>query len=237
VRNLGSSTRAIAILAAAGVVAFAVSTAAVSSATTSSGLSSIKVKYHFTSFSFTGGVSTSAPARPSTFSLSFTTSFALPANSPGIVNTSARTLDNITIEEHVSYPVPAAKARAQFVGPAQLPFSSEKLALVVAIKGKCFISQPASGGYVFRGSLNKCATATLTLGNTSYKVSSLLKSITGTFTPSQTGAPQWTGSLSARFASPGYTFPVATLGSGGGTSLIIGANGGTLATRSITFGG
>ncbi len=236
-RKLGSTSRAIAILAGAGIVAFAVSTAAVSSATTSGGVPAISVKYHFTSFTVTGGVSTGSASNPSTFSLSFTTSFSLPANSPGIVDNATGTLDAVSVQERVSYPIPAGRAAAQLVGSVQLPFSSQHLALVVAIKGSCFVSSPASGGYVFRGTV-KCATATLTLGGKSYKASSLLRSVTGSFTPVASGAAgEWNGSLGATFANPGYTFPVATLGSGGGTSLIIGSNGGSVGTRSITFTG
>ena len=87
---------------------------------------------------------------------------------------------------------------------------------------------------MFRGSLS-CATSTLTLGTTSYKVSSLLTSINGSFTPPSPASGLGTGSLTASFANPGYTFPVATLGSGGGTTLTIGANGATAATHSVTF--
>jgi hypothetical protein len=233
VKKFGTPARAIAILAGAGVAAFAISTAAVSSATTGASVPSATFKYPFAKFSFTGGVTTSRPARPSTFSLTFNTAFTLAKGSPGVVSNG--TLENITIAERVAYPVPAAKAAATFVGPAQLPFSSESLALIIVVKGSCFIATP-NGSYVFRGSLT-CVTATLKLGIKSYKASSLLKSINATFTPDPTGAPNWKGSLTATFASPGYTFPVATLGSGGGTTLAIGPNGATKATRSIAFGG
>lgn len=235
-RNMRSSVRAIAILAAAGAAAFAVSTAAVSSATTQLNPLTVAVKYPFAAFGFTGGVSTSIPSKPRTFTLSFAVSFTLARNSPGIVNKATGTLDKVTTEERVSYPVPAAKAAAQLVGPALLPFSSEKLALTISINGGCFVHPVGALGFVFRGSL-KCATSTLTLGSKSYKASSLLRSLTGSFTQSPTGAPKWTGSLRATFANPGYTFPVATLGSGGGTSLTIGPNGASVATRSIVFSG
>lgn len=235
-RKLGATSRAFAILVGAGVAAFAVSTAAVSSATTNGGAPAISVKYHFAAFGFTGGVSTSNASRPSTFSLSFTSSFTLAANSPGIVNSTTGTLDAVTVQERVSYPLPAARAAAPLVGPVQLPFSSEHLALVVAIKGRCFVNDPATGAYQFRGTV-KCATATLKLGSKTYNVSSLLRSITGSFAPIAGAVGDWNGSLGATFANPGYTFPVATLGSGGGTSLIIGANGGSAGTKSVVFSG
>lgn len=222
-----------AILAGAAVAAFAVSTAAVSSATTRPSLPAAGVKYPFSSFSFSGGVSTSAPASPATFSLNFTTSFALNANSPGIVNMKTGTLDTVTIKERVSYPIPGT----QLVGPAQLPFSSEKLMLLVAIAGKCWIHQASSGQYVFNGSL-ACVTSTLTLGTASYSVVSLLTSVSGTFTPpNPASGTGWSGSLTATFSNPGYTFPVATLGSYGGTTLQIGDNGATVATQGVTFTG
>src|SRR5689334_7791617 len=110
-RKLGSPTRAIVILALAGVSAFAVSTAAVSSATTHVSTHTAAVKFPFSSFSFSGGVSAPAPANPSTFTLNFTTSFALAANSPGIVNPATGTLDKVTVKEKVSYPIPAAGAQ------------------------------------------------------------------------------------------------------------------------------
>jgi hypothetical protein len=229
-RKLGPSGRAAAILVAAGAIAFAISTAAASSATTRGSVPDA-AQFPFAALSFTGGVSTSNPAKPSTFSLSFTTAFTLASNSPGIVNKSTGTLDNVTIEEHVSYPVPGGK----LVGPVQLPFKSEKLMLVVAIKGSCFVPGPA-GGFVFQGS-TRCATSTLTLGSKTYKVSALLKSITGSFTPDPTGAPKWTSSLQATFSNPGYTFPVATLGSGGLTTLLIGPNGAGVPTKSVSFTG
>src|SRR5712691_9853389 len=97
VRNVGTSASAIAILAGAGQTASAPSTAAVSSATTSLKFPDMAVKHPFASFSFTGGVSTAKPAKPSTFSLTFTTSFTLAANSPGIVNPATTTLDNVTV--------------------------------------------------------------------------------------------------------------------------------------------
>ena len=231
-RNLGSSARAIAILAGAGAAAFAVSTAAVSSATTSLSPPGITVKHPFASFSFSGGVSTSRPSHPSTFTLTFSTQFALASNSPGIVNQNTGTLDAVTITERVGYPVPGGS----LVGPVRLPFKTEKLALVVAIAGRCFVLEPASGMYAFTGSL-KCATATLSLGSKTYRVGSLLRSIRGEFTPPGPASADWTGSLTATFASPGYTFPVATLGSGGGTSLIIGSNGATVGTKSVVFAG
>jgi hypothetical protein len=234
VRLRGSSARATAILAGAAVAAFAVSTAAVSSATTHVSLPAAGFKYPFSSFSFSGGVSTTAPANPKTFSLTFTTSFALNANSPGIVNQQTGTLDTVTIKERVSYPIPGG---AQLVGPAQLPFSSEKLMLLVAVAGKCLILQPSSGQYVFTGSLS-CVTSTLTLGTTSYNVASLLTSVRGSFTPpNPASGTEGSGSLTASFANPGYTFPVATLGSYGGTTLQIGSNGATVATQGVTFTG
>ncbi len=234
-RNLGTSARAIAILAGAGLTAFAASTAAVSSATTSLKFPAVAVKHPFASFSFTGGVSTIKPAKPSTFSLTFTTSFTLATNSPGIVNPATGMLDNVTITEHVSYPVPATRAGA-FVGPAALPFGSDKLTLTIHIKGSCFVPNPTGGGFVFRGGVS-CATSTLMLGGKTFKVSSLLRSITGSFTPVAGAVGMWTSSMTAGFASPGYTFPVATLGSGGSTQLVIGSNGATVHTRSVNFTG
>src|SRR5579859_5392078 len=138
------------ILAGAGVIAFAVSTAAVSSATTSLRLANVAITHPFSAFSFTGGVSTSRPTKPATFALTFKTSFTLAANSPGIVNTTTNTLDNVTVAERVSYPVPAAKA-ATFVGPAALPFGSDTLTLTVHIKGSCFRPSQAGGGFVLQG--------------------------------------------------------------------------------------
>lgn len=232
-RKLGPTGRAIAILAGAGIAAFAVSTTAVSLATTNNNnVPAISVKYHFSAFSFTGGVSP-GNRRESTFSLTFSSSFTLAANSPGIVNKTTGTLDAVTVQERVSYPVPGGR----LVGPVQLPFKAERLTLVVAIKGSCFVFAASSGQYVFHGTV-KCATATLTLGGKTYKVSSLLRSITGSFAP-VVGAVggMWNGSLGATFANPGYTFPVATLGSGGGTSLVIGSNGASAGTQSITFKG
>lgn len=49
-------------------------------------------------------------------------SLTLAANSPGIVNSATGTLENVTVTERVAYPVPGS---GQFVGPAQLPFSSD----------------------------------------------------------------------------------------------------------------
>ena len=224
----GSSARAIAILVGASVAAFAISTAAVSSATTSQAPPGPVARFPFAKFSFTGGVSTSSR---STFALTFRTSFTLSGHSPGITDPATEAFGNVTISEQVSYPVPGGR----FVGPVRLPFRSEKLKLVVAIKGSCFVLQP-DGSFAFRGSL-KCVTSTLKLGSKTYKVSALLKSIAGSFTPDPTGAPQWTGALTATFRSPGYTFPVATLGSGGFTSLTVGSNGSRLHTRSVSFSG
>lgn len=227
----GTSARAIAILVAAAGAAFAISTAAVSSATTSLPSTVAAVKYPFAKFSLTGGVATGRPAKPATFSLTFAPAFTLAANSPGLTNPATGTLANVTITEQVSYPVPGGS----FVGPVRLPFRSETLVLTVGISGKCFTPLP-SGGYGFNGKLS-CVTSKLKLGPKTYKVSALLKTVRGTFMTSPAGAQQWTGSFVAVFANPGYTFPVATLGAGGFTSLTIGGNGGKLPTRSITFAG
>jgi hypothetical protein len=241
-RKLGSTSRAIAILAGAAVAAFAVSTAAVSSANTTSDVPAISVKYPFAAFSFSGQVSPAGPvvlagqAGASTFSLNFASSFTLAAASPGIVNSATGTLDAVTVQERVSYPVPGGRV----IGPVQLPFKAEQLTLIIVIKGSCFIPDPASNEYVFHGTV-KCATATLTLAGKTYKVSSLLKAITGKFVPvvgaASVASATWNASLAATFANPGYTFPVATLGRGGGTSLIIGPNGASLGTQSIIFTG
>jgi hypothetical protein len=236
VRIRGSSARAIAILAGAAAAAFAVSTAAVSSATTQFSPRVAAVKYPFPTFSFNGGVSTPTPSNPTSFSLTFTSTFTLAANSPGIVNTTTGTLDNVVVKEKVTYPVPAGLSAAQLVGPAALPFSSESLTLTVNVAGSCFVPN-GNGGYAFRGSLSTCVTSTLTLGKTNYSVSSLLTSVNGTFTPPPPAGGGGTGSLTASFSNPGYTFPVATLGTGGGTTLQIGLNGGTAATQSVSFTG
>jgi len=236
VRNLGTSTRAIAILGGAAVAAFAASAAAVSSATTHVPIPAVTVSHPFTAFSFTGGVSTGNPTKPAAFSLTFQTSFMLAADSPGIVNPTTGTLDNVTFIERVSYPVPSSKASPRFVGPAALPFVSDKLTLTVGIKGSCFVPSPAGGSYVFKGTL-RCATSTLKLGGKTYNVSALLRSINGSFTQVPGAVLMWTGELTATFASPGYAFPVATLGSGGNTELVIGSNGATVGTRSVDFAG
>lgn len=230
-RKPGTSARAIAILAGAAAAAFAVSTAAVSSATTSQAPNVATVKFPFAKFSFTGGVSTARPARPATFALNFKTSFTLNSRSPGLVDPTTGTLDNITITEQVAYPIPGGR----FVGPVRLPFRSETLLLSVTLKGTCFVPQP-NGEFRFRDG-QRCVTSTLKLGSKTYKVSALLVTADGSVVPSPTGAPQWTSTMRATFRNPGYTFPVATLGSGGFTALTIGSNGGKLATRSVTFAG
>jgi len=231
VRKPGTSARAIAILASAAAAAFAISTVAVSAATANQVPSVAAVKFPFAKFSFTGGVSTTKPTRPTTFALTFKTSFTLNSRSPGIVDPTTGTLDNIAITEQVAYPIPGGK----FVGPVRLPFRSETLVLGVTLRGKCFVSQP-NGEFLFRGG-RQCVTSTLKLGSKTYKVSGLLVTADGSVVPSPTGAPQWTSSIQATFRNPGYTFPVATLGAGGFTELTIGGNGGKRATQSVTFGG
>lgn len=227
----GTSARAVAILAGAAAAAFAISTAAVSSATTNQASAAAAVKFPFAKFSFTGGVSTAKPARPTTFALTFGTSFTLNAHSPGIVNPATGQLDNITITEQVGYPIPGGR----FVGPVRLPFRAETLVLSVRLQGTCFVAQP-NGSFVFRDR-SRCVTSTLKLGSKTYKVSALLVTCDGSVVPSPTGAPVWTSSIRATFRNPGYTFPVATLGAGGFTALTIGTNGGKLATRSVAFAG
>ena len=229
--RFGPSARAAIILVGAGIAAFAVSTAAVSSATSASTAPRV-ARFPFAKFAYSAQVSTSSPSRPSTFTLTFSASFTLAAASPGIATKAPVALGNVVVEERVSYPVPGGR----LIGPVQLPFKSEHLTLLVGIKGSCFTFDPASGSFTFNGHL-KCVSASLKLGIKTYRVHALLKSVRGSFTPDPTGAPNWTASLSATFKSPGYTFPVATLGSGGFTVLKVGSNGGTLRTRSITFAG
>ena len=227
-RKPATSARAIAILAGAAVAAFAVSTAAVSSATTNQATGIAAFKYPFAKFSYTGGVSTSRPLKPATFALSFNSQFTLAAKSPGIVDPTTGLLDDVTVTEQVAYPVPGG----QFVGPVRLPFKSETLDLAVTLKGKCFVSSPK--GFIFRNGL-QCVTSTLKLGSKTFKVSALLVTCDGSVVPNPAAGNQWTASLGATFKNPGYTFPVATLGSGGFTALTIGGNGGKLGTRTIAF--
>ena len=118
----------------------------------------------------------------------------------------------------------------------RLPFRSETLVLTVSLKGTCFVAQP-NGSFTFRGG-TRCVTSTLKLGSKTYKVSALLVTADGSVTPNATGAPrQWSSTIQATFRNPGYTFPVATLGSGGSTALTIGSNGGKLSTRAVAFSG
>ena len=81
----------------------------------------------------------------------------------------------------------------------------------------------------------QCVTSTLKLGSKTFKVSALLVTCDGSVVPNPAAGNQWTASLGATFKNPGYTFPVATLGSGGFTALTIGGNGGKLGTRTIAF--
>src|SRR5215469_6011123 len=157
-RKPATSARAIAILAGAAVAAFAVSTAAVTPATTNQPTGIAAFKYPFAKFSYSGGVSTSRPLKPSTFALTFNSQFTLAAKSPGIVDPTTGLLNDVTVTEQVAYPVPGGK----FVGPVRLPFKSEVLDLAVTLKGKCFVKSPK--GYIFRNA-RQCFTSTLKLGS------------------------------------------------------------------------
>ena len=229
-RSVGAAT---AILTAVASLVFIVSSVAVSSASSPGNPNvAFASPYPFGKLALTGAVSTSGPGTEKSFTLSFTTSFTLAQNSPGIVSGSS--LGNVMISQHVAYPVPA---HGSFVGPAALPFATESLRLRVTILGRCFPNAPAAGAYVFTGSVAQCVAASLTLGSKTYSVKRLLLKVGGTFTPDPTGAGSWTGMITATFLNPGYTFPVATLGSGGNTTHTIGSNDGAVATQSITFGG
>jgi len=231
-RKPATSARAIAILAGAAVAAFAVSTAAVSSATTNQATGIAAFKYPFAKFSYSGGVSTSRPLKPSTFALTFNSQFTLAAKSPGIVDPTTGLLNDVTVTEQVAYPVPGGK----FVGPVRLPFKSEVLDLAVTLKGKCFAASPK--GYIFTArNLQQCVTSTLKLGSKTFKVGALLVTCDGSVVPNPAAGNQWSASLGATFRNPGYTFPVATLGSGGFTALAIGGNGARRATQIISFSG
>lgn len=224
---------AVLILAIVGAAAFAVCTLAVSSASSRASRTALSIDTRFSVFSFDGSVGTGSPADPKTFTLSFDTEFRLAEDAPSVINEDRNSLKAIHIQEAVRYPVPSSK---DFVGPAKLPFGSRSLTLNVGIRGFCFPADP-NGSYTFNGKVGECATASLVLGEKRYKIASLLKSISGSFRPSSTDDRGWTGQLSATFRNPGYTFPVATLGRAGGTTFVIGKNGGRAATRSISFEG
>ena len=225
---------AVGILMLVGIAAFVATTLAVSSASTDfAAKSGPSIEHPFSTFSFTGSVGTAKPTQPKNFTLGFNTAFTLAQDDPGIVNQRAKTLDAVRIQEAVEYPVPSSQ---RFVGPARLPFGSQLLLLKIRIRGRCFPANP-NNSYNFIGEVKDCATASLVLGKKSYDVLSLLKGISGNFTPSSTKGRSWTATISATFKNPGYTFPVATLGRHGGTSFLIGNSGGTLATRAISFEG
>jgi hypothetical protein len=122
-----------------------------------------------------------------------------------------------------------------FVGPARLPFGSQSLSINIAIRGSCF--KPVSGGWSFSGEANTCEIASITLGRKTYNAHTLLLSVTGSILRNPTGANSYEGTFSASFKNPGYAFPVAVLGGGGGTTLQIGANGGLAGTSQVTFSG
>jgi hypothetical protein len=224
---------AVLILTLVGAAAFVVCTLAVSSASTRVQSAALKIDHRFSVFSFEGSVGTDAPVNPKTFTLSFGTEFRLAENGPSVINEDRNSLKAIHIQEAVRYPVPSSK---DFVGPAKLPFGSRSLTLNVGIRGFCFPAD-ANGSYSFNGKVGECATASLVLGQKRYKIASLLQSISGSFRPSAQDGRNWTGQLSATFRNPGYTFPVATLGRAGGTTFVIGKNGGRANTRSISFEG
>jgi hypothetical protein len=218
-------------VAFAAVGAFVVSTAAVSSATSPADRSQAAPAFPFAKYAFAGSVVNTGGAKQTSFSLAYSTSFQLASNSDGLVDPASGTLKTVTIEEDVSYPVPGSGR----VGPVGLPFASDKLAIVVMLQGTCFTPSPV-GGYQFSGDLN-CTTALISLQDKSYKATSLLKSVSGSFTPSSSAPGSWSGKLAAVFTNPGYTFPVATLGTLGGSVLTIGDNGGSALTKKITFSG
>jgi hypothetical protein len=231
-----SKLRAIAILAAAGVAAFVVSTAAVSASGSTGGPSraarAASITYPFSRFSLTGGVSADVPSEPRVFSLTFPVSFTLAPNSQGIINPTNGKLNTVTVEQDVAYPVPAAGA-AQ-VGPVALPFSSDSLSIIVVMNSFCW-SPNTRGVFTFKVTAGDCDTVQLVLNGTSYDVSSLVTSISGSMSPKDAAKFTWSGKLKATFVNPGYTFPIATLGSAGGTILTIGQDGGVAATRSVSF--
>jgi hypothetical protein len=224
---------AVAILALVGTAAFVVTTLAVSSASTAAPKAGLSFEHRFSAFSFTGSVTTSRPRRPRSFTLNFATAFTLAPDAPGVVNETDKTLGTLRVQEAVRYPVPSSN---DFVGPARLPFGSRALRLRMRIRGACFRADP-NGSYTFRGEARECAAASLALGKRSFNVISLLRRISGSFTPTSTDQRSWRGTLSATFRNPGYTFPVATLGRRGGTSFVIGKSGGSAATQSVSFRG
>ena len=237
-----SKVNALVVLGAAGLGAFALSTAAVTAAGPAVASSSAASPYPFTNLSLTGGV---RPSAANAFSLDFTTTFTLSPDSPGITApnpdiaaaTQTPPLANVTLEDSVSYPVPSGGSE-QSVGPVGLPFTTQTLKLSVQLSGNCFVKQLNAKSqvmYVLQGSPSACAAATLTLSDNSYDVSSLFDSVAATFT--QTWPQTWKGVISANFENPGYAFPVSSLGGGGGTSLRIGPNGGDASTRAAGFAG
>jgi hypothetical protein len=224
-------TKGVVILAIVAVATFVGSTVAVS-AMSSRRTASANITYPFAKSAIGGRVNAPIPGT-NTFALTFTTKFTLAQASHGLIDPANNQFGNVTVASNLAYPIPNPGGAT--VGPVALPFSSETLALNVAIQGSCFRFNGTA--YAFSGTPSACATAALTLGQTSYDVSPLLTVVAGQFTPRNAAKTKWAGSLTAQFTNPGYTFPIAALGSQAAITLTIGNDGTIAPTKSVSFNG
>lgn len=124
--------------------------------------------------------------------------------------------------------------QVDFVGPLQLPFGSEALALQIVLSGQCFDQDGVF--HAGKGDV-RCAEAKLTLGGESFFVDELLKAVEGRVWRTGRDGEVVRMHFDASFGNPGYGFPIASLGEGSETTVLWGPFGGTAEVRKVSFSG
>lgn len=165
-----------------------------------------------------GGVKSVVRDGERTYTLDFTAVFTPAADSEQGVGVDDG-LPDLTMRQTISYPT--LSGDQEFVGPVRLPFASESLGLDVHMAGECFEPQGRKG-YVMKEFDPKCVQAFLSLGDRTFKVTDLFIDARSSVKPIGKDGASWMWKSTARFADPGYAFPIVSLGQDGSIEVLIG---------------
>lgn len=190
-----------------------------------------------------GGVKPVVRNGVSAYRLDFTAVFTPPPDSENRLGEDGWVVPTLTMVQAVEFPTVSGDEES--VGPLQLPFTSETLALKVVMneqrgddvkdQRECF-APAGRKGYRMKSFDANCVQAWLTLGGKDFRVTELFMDVDSSLMRvGKDGAWMWR--TKAIFEDPGYAFPIVSLGQGGSTNVWIGDMYGRAEVGKVSFGG
>lgn len=219
------------LVAAVSVAVFASSSLALQGVTTSAEPLLTDEVRQFAELYTKGEVKVNA-ANPDIYRLEFQAVFTVGDNVVEGKLTDRPTLPDVTIEQSIH--LPTLDEGTEFVGPLALPFSTQELVLRVVIHGDCFAGD--NKGRIKLRFAPGCHDAMLVFDGQAFDAGELVKSMEAKLVPNNRRPGWWIFKSEAVFMSPGYGFPIASLGEGM-TTFLIGDMGGATMVRKVEFAG